>query len=145
MFGMTTTATTTVLGVLLSLALTIVGRRLREEAFRALPMEQKIEVVDKLHNYTSTELIPFTALFAGLVGVGALRPEWMTVAFAVFVLLIVPLVAVFHVRTRHRFRELGLSAAFLSQYEQSRWVSYSAVCGGLLGLRTGHYVASRPR
>jgi hypothetical protein len=36
-------------------------------------------------------------------------------------------VGTLHFRTRHRFRGLGLPATFLSRYEHSRIVTYSAL------------------
>jgi hypothetical protein len=107
--------------------LTIWGRRLREEAFRALPTEQKIKVTEKVANYSSTEMIPFAALLLVLLGVLLFRPEWLRAGAAVCLTLIVVLVGMFHVRAHRRFRELGLPAAFLSQYEKSRIVTYSAL------------------
>jgi sterol desaturase/sphingolipid hydroxylase (fatty acid hydroxylase superfamily) len=117
----------TFVGFVLLFALSIWGRRLREKAFRELSIEQKIQVTDKIPNYTSTEMIPFAGLLLGLVGILLFRLAWLSVAFAIFLPLIVFLVSVLHLRTRHRFRKLGFPAAFLSQYEHSRIISYSAL------------------
>jgi hypothetical protein len=114
-------------GFVLLFALSIWGRRLREKAFRELSIEQKVQVTDKMPNYTSTEMIPFAGLLLGLVGMLLFRLAWLRVAFAIFLPLIVLLVSVLHLRARHRFRKLGLPAAFLSQYQQSRIISYSAL------------------
>jgi hypothetical protein len=114
-------------GFVLLFALSIWGRRLREKAFRELSIEQKVQVTDKRPNYTSTEMIPFAGLLLGLVGMLLFRLAWLRVAFAIFLPLIVLLVSVLHLRARHRFRKLGLPAAFLSQYQQSRIISYSAL------------------
>lgn len=118
---------TTFVAFVLLLALSIWGRRLRESAFRRLSVEQKIQVADKLPNYTSTEMIPFAGLLLGLVGIVLFRPGWLRAGFAIVLPLFVVLVTVFHARTRHRFRGLGLPASFLSQYEHSRFVTYSAI------------------
>jgi hypothetical protein len=118
---------TTFVAFVLFFALSIWGRRLREKAFRQLSVEQKVQVTDKMPNYTSTEMIPFAGPLLGLLAIVLFRLEWLSVAFAIFLPLIVLLVSVLHVRTRHRFRKLGLPAAFLSDYETSRIVSYSAL------------------
>jgi hypothetical protein len=78
-------------------------------------------------NYTSTEMIPFAGLLLGLVSILLFRLAWLRVAFAIFLALVVLLVSVLHLRARHQFRKLGLPAAFLSQYEHSRIISYSAL------------------
>lgn len=107
--------------------LTIWGRRLREEAFRALSAEQRANIADKLPNYSSTEMIPFAALLLSLLGVGLFRPEWLRRGVAVCIPLIVFLVSMFHVRARHRVRAVDLPEAFLVRYERSRIVTYSAL------------------
>ena len=93
--------------------LTIWGRRLREEAFRALPTEQKIKVTEKMANYSSDrdDSVRRTLLLI-LLGLLLFRPEWLRAGAAVCLPLIVVLVGIFHVRARRRFRELGLPAAF---------------------------------
>ena len=78
-------------------------------------------------NYTAAEMVPFAVLLLGLVGVLLFRLAWLRVALAIFLPLIVLLVSVFHLRARHRFRKLALPASFLSQYEHSRIVTYSAL------------------
>jgi hypothetical protein len=118
---------TTFVGFVLLFALSIWGRRLREKAFCELSIEQKVQVTDKMPNYTSTEMIPFAGLLLGLVSILLFRLAWLRVAFAIFLALVVLLVSVLHLRARHRFRKLGLPAAFLSQYEHSRIISYSAL------------------
>jgi len=123
----------TFVGLFLFLALAIWGRRLREKSFRLLSIEQMAAVTDKMRNYTSTEMIPFAGALLGLLGILVFRPEWLGVGYAMFLGVIVLLVVVFHWRARRRFRALGLPAAFLSQYEHSRIVSYSAL-GVLLGI-----------
>ena len=55
----------TFVGFFLCLALAIWGRRLRENAFRSLSNEQTAAVIDKLPNYTSTEMIPFAGAPSG--------------------------------------------------------------------------------
>ncbi len=114
-------------GLTLFFSLGVWGRSLREKAFRALSVEQKVHVVDKMANYTSGEMIPFVGLMLGLLAILLFRPEWLKAAFLIFVLLVVVFVSAFHVRARHRFRSLGLPAAFLSQYEYSRIVAYSSL------------------
>jgi len=114
-------------GLILFFGLSIWGRRLRENAFRELPIEQKIMVADKMPNYTAAELIPFAGLLLGLAGVLLFRLAWFTTAFGIFLPLNVVLVSVLHLRARHRFRKLGLPTPFLSQYENSRIVTYSAL------------------
>ena len=123
----------TVAGFFLFVALTIWGRRLREKAFRSLSNEQTAAVADKIHNYTSTEMIPFAGVLLGLLGILVFRPEWLRAGFVIVLGVIVLLVVVFHVRARRRFRELSLPAAFMSQYETSRIVTYSAL-GVLLAI-----------
>jgi hypothetical protein len=118
---------TTFVGFVLFLALAIWGRKLREDAFRALSLEQRAQVADKIPNYTSTEMIPFAGPLIGLVFILLFKLAWLKVGSAIFLVAIVLLVTVFHLRARHRFRELGLPAVFLSQYENSRIVSYSAL------------------
>ena len=113
------------------MVLTIWGRRLRESAFRALSAEQRISVIDKLPNYTATEAIPLAGLILALVGLVLFRPQWLRVGFAVFAVLFVLVVTVFHLRTRHRFRHLGLPTAFLSAYEYSRFFTYSGLAATL--------------
>ena len=114
-------------GFCLTMALTIWGRTLRERAFRELSPGERSRVVDKLPNYSATEMIPFAVLTLGFVGMLLLRPQWLRAAFALYAVLMVALVVVFHLQTRHRFWQLGLPEAFLSKYEYSRWVSYSAL------------------
>ena len=114
-------------GLALFFALTVWGRRLRENAFRQLPPEATAKVINKLPSYTATEQIPFAGLILGLVAVLLFRNEWITIAFPTFIVLIVILVAVLHVRTRNRFRAVGLPMTFQSQYEKSRIVTYSAL------------------
>jgi len=116
----------TFVGFFVFFALTIWGRRLRENAFRSLSNDQRAAVTDKMANYTSTEMIPFAGALLGFVGIIMFRPGWLRVGFAIFLVVFVLLVAVFHLRARHRFRGLALPAAFLSQYENSRIVTYSA-------------------
>jgi hypothetical protein len=113
-------------GFVLFVALTIWGRRLREQAFRALPIEYKVQVSDKIPNYTSTEMIPFASLLLGFLGILLFRPGWLMAGFALFLAATVLLVAVLHVRAQHRFRALGLPATFQAQYEHSRIVTYTA-------------------
>ena len=84
-------------------------------------------MTDKMPNYTSTEMIPFAGLLLGLVGILLFRLAWLRVAFAIFLPLIVLLVSVLHLRTSRRFRKLDLPPVFLSQYEQSRIISYGAL------------------
>ena len=112
------------------------GRRLRESAFRGLSTEQRISVIDKMTNYTVTEMTPLAGLILALVGLLLFRPHWLRAGFAGVTVLIVLVITVFHLRTRHRFRHLGLPTAFLSAYEYSRLVTYSglAVILGLLAL-----------
>jgi hypothetical protein len=55
------------------------------------------------------------------------RLAWITTAFAIFLPLNMVLVSALHLRARHRFRKLGLPAPFLSQYETSRIITYSAL------------------
>jgi hypothetical protein len=114
-------------GFVLLFGLSIWGRRLREEAFRGLSVEQRVQVIDKMPNYTAAEMTPFAGLLLGLVGILLFRLAWLRVAFAIFLPLIVLLVSVLHLRARHRFRGLGLPATFLSQYGNSRIVTYSAL------------------
>jgi hypothetical protein len=114
-------------GVCLTMALTIWGRTLRERAFHELSPGERSRVLDKLPNYSATEMIPFAGLTLGLVGLLLFRPVWLKAGFALYAVLTVTLVVVFHLRTRRRFRQLGLSEGFLSAYEYSRWVSYSAL------------------
>jgi hypothetical protein len=114
-------------GVVLLLGLSIWGRRLREKAFRVLSAEQRVQVVDKMPNYTAAEMIPFAGLLLGMVFILLFRLAWLRVALAMFLPLIVLLVCVLHLRARHRFRQLGLPATFLSLYGHSRIVSYSAL------------------
>jgi len=114
-------------GFIVFLGLTIWGRRLRERAFRELSVEQKAQVADKMPNYTAAEMIPFAGLLLALVSIMLFRLDWLGVAFAIFLPLIVLLVSVLHLRARHRFRKLGLPTPFLSKYENSRIVSYSAL------------------
>jgi sterol desaturase/sphingolipid hydroxylase (fatty acid hydroxylase superfamily) len=116
----------TFVGFVLVFALSIWGRRLREEAFRALSVEQRVQVADKMPNYTSTEMIPFAGLLLSLVGILLFRLEWLSAALPIVLLLLVLLVTVLHLRARQRFRQLGLPTTFLSQYENSRIVTYSA-------------------
>ena len=113
------------------MGLTIWGRRLRERAFCALSSEQRASVLDKLPNYSSVEMIPFAGLILGLVGLLLFRPQSLRVGFVAFAVLIVLLVAVLHLRTRDRFRQLGLPAVFVSAYEYSRFVSYSGLAATL--------------
>lgn len=120
-------------GLILFFGLSIWGRSLREKAFRELSVEQKVQVSDKMPNYTAAELIPFAGLLLALAGVLLFRLVWFRAAFAIFLLLNVVLVSVLHLRARDRFRKLGLPAPFLSQYENSRIVTYSAL-GVLLAL-----------
>jgi hypothetical protein len=124
----------TLVGLVVFVGLSIVGRRLREQAFRALPVEHRVKVIDKVANYSPAETIPFAALvlaYAALVlalaGLGLLRLESLKLTFTVFGVLFMSLVGILHFRTRHRFHKLGLPAAFLSRYEHSRVVSYSAL------------------
>jgi hypothetical protein len=114
-------------GFVLLFALAISGRSLRERAFRELSVEQKVQVADKMPNYTAAETIPFAGVLLALVGILLFRLAWLRVAFAVFLPLMVLLVSVLHLRTSRRFRMLDLPAAFLSQYEHSRIISYSAL------------------
>ena len=114
-------------GLALFFLLGIWGRRLREKAFRALSVEQKVQVADKRGNYTSGEMIPLVGLMLGLLAILLFRPGWLRGAFAIFLALLVLLVSAFHLRARHRFRTLGLPSAFLSQYEHSRIVTYSSL------------------
>lgn len=88
--------------------LTIWGRRLREQAFRALPPEQSVNVVEKRPSYSSTEMIPFAALMLGLLSLTLFWPEWLRTGVALCLPLIVLLVGIFHVRARRRFRELSV-------------------------------------
>ena len=108
-------------------ALAISGRRLRERAFRLLNAEQKAAVIDKLANYTSGEMIPFAGLLLGLLAAVIFRPDLLSAIFGAFSVAIVLLTAVFHLRARRRFSQLGLPASFLSEYETSRIVTYSAL------------------
>jgi hypothetical protein len=124
---------TTFVGLALFFSLGIWGRSLREKAFRALSVEQKVQVADKMANYTSGEMIPFVGLMLGLLAIMLFRPGWLRAAFAIFVALLLVLVSAFHLRARDRFRTLGLPAAFLSQYEHSRIVAYSSL-GVLLAI-----------
>ena len=118
---------TTFAAFVLSIALSIWGRRLREQAFGVLSASEKGRVADKVPNYTSAEMLPFAALLLGLVGVVLFRLVWLKAAYSMILPLLVLLVTVFHVRTRRRFRSSGLPAAFLSAYEHSRIVTYSAL------------------
>jgi len=118
---------TTFVAFVVSFALSIWGRRLRENAFGELSDNDRIRVSDKMPNYTSTEMVPFAGLLLGLVGILLFRLAWLRVAYSIFLPLLVLLVAGIHLRTRRRFRTFDLPAAFVSQYEQSRIVSYSAL------------------
>ena len=113
--------------VVLFFALAISGRRLRERAFRLLSVEQKATVVDKLANYNSAELIPFAGLMVVLSATLLFRQEWLKAVFSAFLVGTVLLTAAFHVRARRRFSQLALPASFLSEYETSRLVTYSAL------------------
>lgn len=119
---------TTFVAFVLGVALSIWGRSLREDAFRQLSSNQQLRVSDKMPNYTATETIPFGVLLLGLVAVMLFRLAWLKVAFAIFLPAFLFFVVAIHWRTRRRFRTSGLPAAFLSQYERSRVVTYSAVC-----------------
>jgi hypothetical protein len=125
---------TTFVQLFLVLALTIIGRHLRENAFRDLPAEHKVLVADKMANYTSVELVPFLGLTLALLALALFASEWLKRGTVVFVALVVVLVAVFHIRTRHRFRALGVPAAFFVRYETSRIVSYCALAALLSSL-----------
>jgi hypothetical protein len=83
--------------------------------------------VDKVPNYSAAEMIPLGGLTVGLVGLVLFRPQWLRAGFAVYTVLTVTLVVVFHFRTRGRFRLLGLPVTFRSAYESSRRVTYSAL------------------
>jgi sterol desaturase/sphingolipid hydroxylase (fatty acid hydroxylase superfamily) len=61
----------------LSFALTIWGRKLREEAFRSLLAEQRTQVADKIPNYSATEMIPFAVVILTLVWLLLFWPEWL--------------------------------------------------------------------
>ena len=113
--------------VVLFFALAITGRRLRERAFRLLSVEQKALVVDKVANYNSAELIPFAGLMLGFSATLLFRQEWLKVVLSAFLVGMVLLTAVFHVRARRRFSQLALPESFLSEYETSRIVTYSAL------------------
>ena len=56
---------TTFVGLAFFFSLGVWGRSLREKAFRALSVEQKVQVADKMANYTSGEMIPFVGLMLG--------------------------------------------------------------------------------
>ena len=66
-------------GLALFFLLGIWGRRLREKAFRALSVEQKVQVSDKRGNYTSGEMIPLVGLMLGLLAILLFRPGWLRV------------------------------------------------------------------
>lgn len=70
---------------------------------------------------------PFKVESPGLVGILLFRLAWLRVAYAIVLPLLVLLVTVVHARTRRRFRTFDLPWAFLSQYEYSRIVTYSAL------------------
>ena len=114
-------------GLIFFFGLSIAGRRLREKAFRELSVEQKVQVADKMPNYTAAEMIPFAGLLLALLGVLLFRLAWLRTAFGIFLPLNVLLVSILHLRARRRFRKLGLPARFLSQYETSRIATYSAL------------------
>ena len=113
--------------VVLFFALAISGRRLRERAFRLLSVEQKAAVVDKMANYNSAELIPFAGLMLGFAATLLFRHEWLKAVLSAFLVGMVLLTAAFHVRARRRFSQLALPTSFLSEYETSRIVTYSAL------------------
>ena len=111
----------------LGVGFTTWGRRLRERAFLGLSLEQRVQVADKMVNYTATETIPFSVLILSLVAIQLFKPAWLKAAFAIFLPILVLLITVLHMRTRHRFRQLRFPATFVSQYENSRMVSYSGL------------------
>ena len=65
------------IGFVVFFALAISGRRLRERAFRELSVEQRVQVADKMPNYTAAEMIPAAGLLLGLVGVLLFRLAWL--------------------------------------------------------------------
>ena len=117
----------TFLALVLFFALAIVGRRLRERAFRLLAAEQKAAVFDKMANYSSAEMIPFAGLVLGFLATTIFRPGLLKAVFGAFLVAIVLLTAAFHLRARRRFLQLGLPSSFVSAYEKSRVLTYSAL------------------
>src|SRR4051794_9349676 len=76
-------------GLALVFSLGIWDRSLREKAFRALSVEQKVQVAEKRDNYTSGEMIPFVGLMLGFLAILLFRPGWLRAAFAIFLPLLV--------------------------------------------------------
>jgi hypothetical protein len=95
-----------------ALALTIMGKQLRDNALRDLPAEHKTLVADRMPNSPSVELVPFAVLLLSLFGRGAVirtREAWASLGFEwlkgsglAFVALVV-LVGVFHMVFRRSF------------------------------------------
>ena len=123
-----------IIGIFLLVALIVASRFISENALKLLSENEKAKILDSFSNFRKYNQIPVLIIFALVLLIEYLEPEYSVKIFITLMILFIVFMVVSHLLITKKLNNLNLPRDYRKKYDISRIVYFSgfAICGATI-------------